>query len=135
MAQQTTGEVFDWQGFHVQVMQAGHTAPSWGDGEPRPRYAVTVTKDGVIYQTHAWGSLHDMDEGHYDRYSEMAAMVLDELASAYCDPDEFFNLAVGEDGRMPRERAKQLEAIIEQAQAVGEPLVDVANWLRDEGLL
>lgn len=101
-------------------------------GDYRDTYRVTVSRKGVRYTCKAWDSI--ANAGKEDDHKAMGAMVLDELASAYCDSNEFWSMAIG-DKRPSRERYQQIEHIINKAAEFGEPLIAAVEDLREKEVL
>ena len=91
----------------------------WGEGESRHEYRVLVEAPEGSYETRAWGSIAAYAEADYDAEG-IGYMVLDELASAANDPDEFFSMAT--EGEGGRERAVAILAVIEKAEQLASAL-------------
>lgn len=127
---------YKWGDFRVTVRNSGEGVPPWSDrDEPTYRYAITVADNaGHVYRCKAWGSIYDMERGNDQEHKRMGAMVLDELASAYYDPDEFWAMAIGEE-RPSRERVREVEALLDAAKAFGKSLVDASDILRHRELV
>ena len=124
---------FNWFGFRVTVTNVDFQPATWdADGSYRDTYRVTVSREGTRYTCLAWGST--ANAGREDDHQAMGAMVVDELASAYCDPDEFWELAIGEN-RPSRERTVEIQKIIDKAQEFGEPLIEAADKLREREVI
>ena len=64
----------------------------------------------------------------------MGAMVIDELCSAYCDPEEFYKMAVG-DTFPSLDRTKQIHGIIDKAAEFGGALIPTTDALRERQLV
>lgn len=134
---------FKWAGFDVYVRAAGETVPGFDpDGQHRHRYRVSVCRDGERYKTYAWASIRDYEAGSREpeTYRAMGAMVLDELASAYCDPDEFMELVLGPEGDRGTAaevvaRVRQADGIIAQAKRFGPALLEASEELREKELI
>ena len=108
------------QGMAVEAECVGTDSQPWG-GADAFKYRVVLNVDGhERWETFAWGSQVDHERGDNTRAEEMAWMVLDELLGAYWDSDEFFQMAMGEDG--DEERARKLIAYIDYAESIAEAL-------------
>lgn len=124
---------FQFGGFRVTVTNIEFEPAPWHScSKYRDTYRVTVSRNGIRYTCRAWGSI--VNAGQEDDHKAMGAMVLDELASAYCDPDEFWSMAIG-DKRPSREQTRQIESIIGKAAEFGEPLLAAAEDLREKELI
>ncbi len=134
---------FNWPPFTITVTNDGESVPPWRDkdtdryaGVGCPRYKVSVSAGQFgRYHCKAWGSVNDAREGHADKHQDMAAMVVDELASAYCDPDEFWETATHDAGRISRERFRELDHLLDAAAKFGDLLLNVAEELREKELV
>ena len=127
---------FQFGSFRVTVTNIDFEPAPWdnrGDNRDtyRDTYRVTVSREGIRHTCRAWGSI--ANAGHEDDHKAMGAMVVDELASAFCDPDEFWETAIS-DKRPSREQSKQVEQIIDKAAEFGEPLIAAAEELREKEL-
>ena len=120
----------------VTVKDDGEAAPPWSkQGERVFRYKVTVNAYGVKWTTPAYDSIHNYQKGVRER-EFIAAMVVDELASAYADPDEMYNMVLeGRTGREAYEAGKDVEKLINTAQRMGQMILQAAEIAREKGLL
>lgn len=122
----------------VSVRYVGEgVAPGDPTGSSRYQYSVIVSYRDVRYTTPVWGSIRDFEEGRDPedvkimRY--LGQLVIEELESALADPDEFFNLVIGEArGREAYERGKSAERVIRAAQRFGDVLYAAAEEVRAE---
>lgn len=133
VADNTKTQRFTFGPVKASVTFIGYTCPDWCGQYNRPTYHVSISHASSRYTCNAWGSIADIEEGREDRHECMAAMVIDELHSASCDPDEFWSLAVG-DKCPSRERAAQIEKIILAAPRFGSCLSDAVDIIRERGL-
>jgi hypothetical protein len=112
---------FRYGPIEARVEDVGEGVPPWREtvGRPVHRYRVTVKGPGGTHTTSAWGSLTEYETGEFD-HSGIAEMVVDELASAAADPDEFIDIVIGEErGRRALERGKDAEKVVAAARRIG----------------
>ncbi len=117
----------------VVVKHVGEGAPAWDrQGDPHFEYEVTVKgPGGARYKSKAWGSSHDYEQNKLD-WMGMAEAVLNDLYSAYTDPDEFFTIVIGEaEGREAYERGKDAEKVVKAAQKFGQSIVPAYESVRE----
>jgi len=130
-----TTKNFQYGPLKVSVKDAGEGVPPWNRREETVyRYEVTVRgQGGAKYVSDAWGSINDYQGGTRE-YRGLAQMVVGELWDAANDPDEFFNLVIGEaEGREAYERGKIAERVVNDAQKFDpNDLEAAANAARDE---
>jgi hypothetical protein len=116
---------FRYGSLRVTVADAGEGVPPWRHehgAEPVVyEYKVTVrAPNGATYEGPAWGSRHDYGQGKR-QYRDLAQMMVNDLASAVTDPDEWFTIVIGDaKGREAYERGKTAESVLEAARAMGE---------------
>lgn len=147
-------QTFEWKLIKVEVRNVGPDFPPWSKlKDPSMRYEVKVRLGGdvVIYQTSAWGSVVECakyteylkrNTGAYKGAEErldhkaIGAMVVDELASAMNDPDEFLCMLVeGKKGIEQLNALRNGERVILGAMRFGHAIVEAAEQVREEGLL
>ena len=118
------------------VENEGPRPQPWDRGETAYQYRVTVRHGHVRYTSPAWGSIADYRRGKKDPRS-MAAMVLDELLSAACDPNEFVQMVMGEEtGRKALALGKRAERTVRTAKKFPLATLEAAvEEAREEGLL
>lgn len=110
------------------------SSPHSETGEDVYEYRVTVRgPSGGRYTTRAWGSINDFHRGRHD-HAGMASMVVEELASAASDPDEFVDMVIGEErGRRALERGKEAEKVVAAARRVGhDALFRASDFIRGQ---
>lgn len=94
----------------------------WG-GRDAFEYTVTVTAGAHRFTEEAWGSQHDYEQGVQD-HDGIGWMILREVYSAYCDPDEFFSMATDDgDGKSSLEKARGVLSFIDFAEKAG-PIIE-----------
>lgn len=130
-------ETFEYGPIQVDVEYSGEGAAPWGTkGETRHEYKVTARDGNTSHSSGAWGSIRDYEERdpeEEDLMRGMARLVIDDLSSAYFDPDEFIDMVVGElTGREALERGKEAEKIVEAAAKFGDVLEAAAEAARAE---
>lgn len=118
----------------VRVRLVGEGSAPWDErGSPRHEYRVTVSHPaGPKYTSSAWGSVNDFETGETD-HRGMARMVVDELYSAAADPDEFVDMAIGEErGRKALEAGKRAERVVRAAAKFGQSIFQAGEAARRE---
>ena len=96
-------------------------------GKPCYRYRVRVSAAAPIigqgeFMQYAYGSQHDFENGNNRQTEELAWMVLDDLQSAYNDPEEFFSLCIAEPDDIDLDRVRGVLAVIDYAEKIGRVL-------------
>lgn len=120
---------FDAEGLIVTSDYREEGTQPWG-GAPCYVYIVHVSATEGDWTTKAYGSQHDYSNGDKDHAEEMAWMVLDELLSAYYDPDEFLQLALGEPDEIDLERVRGVIGLIDYAERIGGRLESIEAEIR-----
>ncbi len=101
----------------------GEAVQPWS-GKPSYRYSVSVSARGCgpSWVSPAYGSQHDYEQGDNGHAEEMAWMVLNDLLSAWDDPEEFFQMALGEPDLQTLSKVRGVLSVIDYAEKIGETL-------------
>lgn len=143
-------KTFEWSRIKVTVTSMGSNRPPWDiSGKNVVRYEVKIEAGSVSYATSAWGTINEhqkyaqnvrhqsqMKADELLDHKGIAAMVVDELASALADPDEFLEMVVGDKkGTKALDALRNGERTILAAAKFGSSITEAAEQIREEGLL
>jgi len=134
----TTAKSYTFGPINVTVTNVGRGRPPWDDDPSigHEEYDVVVDRGGRHqYRTKAWGSRAEYKEHRLD-HGGIGALVVEELASANADPDEYVEMVMGDaTGRDALKRGQSAEKTVAAALDFGSEALEAAmDDIREKGL-